>query len=402
MAGEREKPATRVSRRRFLGTTTAGAAATVLHAPGALARGDAPTPIDVGSEQLPTAQSRELVHGTPAVSKLASVQRTFAQDATSETSPFGRMFQSLPAYSPSDQALVNLAAGIPGRPNVNPNNGTIAAGLTYLGQIIDHDLTFDQVSDLFGSNDPNGLNSARSARFDLDAVYGGGPQQSPQYYDPSDTKKFLLVTDRGIQDVARDSSGSAIIADPRNDQHKIILHLHIALIKFHNAVVDLLRSGGTTEEELFALARQTVRWHYQWIVVHEFLPKVVGQDVVNSILVNDGSGPHGVTQFYQPSSGNAFMPVEFSVAGFRFGHTMVRDAYVINNGANVPILGRLLGGTKVTASSQVLLGHFFDIPSSGRVPQPSKQIDARIVLPLGNLPAKIAGGASSRIWRNGI
>lgn len=392
MAGEEEERTKQgVTRRRFLGTTTAGAAATLLNTRTARAGATLPTPTDVGSVKA-TGAGKEVFHGSPAVTKLASAQRTSLQGAISDTSSFGRMFPTLPAFSPSDQALVKLAASIPGRPNVNPNNGTIPAGFTYVGQIIDHDITFDQVSDLFASNDPNGLINTRTARFDLDSAYGAGPEGSPQYYDLADPKKFLLVKNSGIEDIPRESSGTAIIADPRNDQHKIILHLHIAFMKFHNAVVDLLRSQGTSEDEVFALAQQTVRWHYQWIVVHEFLPKVVGQDLVNGILISDESGSHVVTQYYQPSAEDTFMPVEFSAAAFRFGHTMVRDAYVINNGASVPLLGRLLGGTKVTATSQVLLGHFFDIPSSGRVAQPSKQVDARIVLPLGNLPAKVAGG----------
>jgi hypothetical protein len=108
-----------------------------------LARGSAAPSTDAGSTEVSAgASGNTLVHGSPAISKLASVQHT--SQKASAGSAFGRMFPSLAAYSPSDQALVNLAPGVPGRPNVNPNNGTIAAGLTYVGQIIDHDLTFDR------------------------------------------------------------------------------------------------------------------------------------------------------------------------------------------------------------------------------------------------------------------
>jgi Animal haem peroxidase len=382
-----------VTRRRFLASTTTGAAATVLGAHTALARGAPTAPADTrlpGAKVAPAAGT--IRHGDAAISELAA--RAHATlGVAAETSPFGRMFPSLPAHSPTDQAIANLAPTILApRPNLNPDNTSLEAGFTYVGQIIDHDITFDQVSNLLGTNDPNGLNSTNSARYDLDSMYGGGPGVSPQFYDPADPKKLLVARPNGVDDVPRDSEGRAIIADPRNDQHKIIVQLHVVFMKFHNAIVDLLRSQGTAEETVFAEAQKMVRWHYQWIVVTQWLPRLTG-DAVSAILSTDSNGhPVVNTQFYQPAFGNAFMPVEFSVAAFRFAHSMVRETYRIDNTTRVVgIFARLLGGSPVTPSNSILWGNFFTIPGSTISPQFAKKIDAKMALPLGNLPRSVAG-----------
>ena len=67
---------------------------------------------------------------------------------------------------------------------VNRNNPHDTAGMTFVGQFIDHDLSFDATSRLGVATDPNTSPNARSARFDLDSVYGGGPVTQPELYDP--------------------------------------------------------------------------------------------------------------------------------------------------------------------------------------------------------------------------
>ncbi|MGH2792659.1 MAG: peroxidase family protein, partial [Actinomycetota bacterium] len=190
-----------------------------------------------------------------------------------------------------------------------------------------------------------------------------------------------------MDDVPRDSNGRAIVADPRNDQHKIIVQLHVEFMKFHNALIDLLRSQGTAEESVFAEAQQMVRWHYQWIVVNQWLP-TLAPDALGGILSTNASGlPQVVTQFYQPTFGAAFMPVEFSVAAFRFAHSMVRETYRIDNSTRVVgLFARLLGGSPVTLSSKILWGNFFNISGSTVSPQPSKKIDSTLSFQLAELP----------------
>src|SRR5437773_1500206 len=71
---------------------------------------------------------------------------------------------------------------------------------------------------------------------------------------------------------------------------------------------------------LFERARQLTRWHYQWLVVHDWLKTVTLSGIADKILFG---GP----KHYAPRHHELFMPLEFSVAGFRFGHTLVRNAY---------------------------------------------------------------------------
>ena len=94
------------------------------------------------------------------------------------------------------------------------------------------------------------------------------------------------------------------------------------MLRFHNAVVADVAADlgpGFTAEEIFAEAQRIVRWHYQWIVLHEFLPHTVGQPMTDDVLTN---GP----KFYRWRN-DPFIPVEFSVAAYRFGHSQVRPSY---------------------------------------------------------------------------
>ena len=265
---------------------------------------------------------------------------------------FVRMFPGLPPFAPAtdemrekarklgekggildpNDQLENALESIlnPG-PN-NPDNPAMTAGMTFLGQFIDHDLTLDPRSSLFVQTDPFQTKNFRTAAFDLDSVYGRGPQGSPELYDVSsgDIKLKVevipgseAVSRKGAvrYDVPRDINNTAIIGDGRNDENAIISQLHLAVLRFHNAVVDYLRTkrgiADLSADQIFMMAQRYVRWHYQWIVVHEFLPLTIGQQRVDDILRR---GP----KFYNPhdpSMQNAqkhpLIPVEFSVRSDR-------------------------------------------------------------------------------------
>src|SRR5207244_6084299 len=120
--------------------------------------------------------------------------------------------------------------------------------------------------------------NSRTPALDLDSVYGRGPALDPQLYDPADRDKFRVESGGLFEDLPRQPNRTAIIADRRNDENLIVAGMHAAFLVFHNRVVDFLRAQGQTN--VFGAAQQLVRWHYQWIVVHEFLPQVIGQDVV--------------------------------------------------------------------------------------------------------------------------
>jgi hypothetical protein len=318
--------------------------------------------------------------------------------STSLEGRYGRMFRTLPPFAPDDAALTALADSMADTPGPDGDNPDIPAGYTYLGQFIDHDITFDPVSGLDRINDPDALTSFRTPRFDLDSVYGRGQADSPYLYDQEDLSSMLIGANTGVEnepvDLPRNQQGRALIGDPRNDVHFIVSQLQLAFLRFHNAVVDTLRFE-SEPDQLFADARRTVTWHYQWIVVHDFLARLVGQDVLDEILVTakkTGKASAKLTFFtwrVQP-----FLPVEFTAAAYRFGHSMVRPEYRINDTLEVlPILtdirvaNRLqhLGGFRVLPKGwTVQWKHFF--PLGPDTPQLSRRIDTRLAEPLRKLP----------------
>lgn len=255
---------------------------------------------------------------------------------------FGRMFPDLPPFIPADDrrraALADMGApgGMmdanddlgagpidliidPELSRNNPDNPTHTAGVTFFGQFLDHDLTFDTGSPLGIPTPPEDVVNGRTPALDLDSVYGGGPGSDPELYEPDGLR--LRVESGGLfEDVPR-TGNTAVIADLRNDENAIISGLHAAFLLFHNAVVQRLQDEGFGGD-LFQEARRIVTWHYQWLIVHEFLPLFIGQPLVQEIL-NNGRN------FYHPEPGPAHIPVEFQI-GYRFGHTMIRPSYRLN------------------------------------------------------------------------
>src|SRR5207244_2675488 len=133
---------------------------------------------------------------------------------------------------------------------------------TYLGQFIDHDLSFDTASSLEHQNDPQALVNFRTPRFDLDSVYGRGPAQQPYLYRSDGMRMLQGKTlagnpdDPHVRDLPRDDPDGdeparALTGDPRNDENQIVSQLHGAFLRFHNRVVSFLtnKNGTTTFEE---------------------------------------------------------------------------------------------------------------------------------------------------------
>jgi hypothetical protein len=278
------------------------------------------------------------------IEALAQVITTRAGGAVLASDTFGRIF-ALPPFadfgtSSLRRALTDMGArggvldaqdplGVgPVRlitePNLSPNNldnPGHTAGVTFMGQFFDHDMTFDETSQLGVVLEPTQAPNTRTPGLDLDSVYGAGPSGSPQLYDPNDRDKFLVQSGGLFEDLPRRADRTAIIADERNDENLMIAGLHAAFLLFHNRVVDLVRSQG--QSNVFDTARRLVRWHYQWLILHEFLPLFVGQALVDEILRNG-------RRIYNPPAGQQFIPVEFQGAAYRFGHSMVRPSYRAN------------------------------------------------------------------------
>jgi len=222
-------------------------------------------------------------------------------------------------------ALIADATVNGNNPPTNPDNPTHTAGVTFFGQFMDLDITFDSRSTLGVPTDPSTTPNARLAAFDLDTIYGQGPNVSALYYDANDNAKLRIETGGIFEDLPRNADMTAIIPDPRTDQNMMVSGLHCAFILFHNKAVDYVRQqlGLIDPAAIFAEAKRLTIWHYQWMIVNEFLPLFVGPAMVSDILTNG-------RRFYQPAKGEAAMPIEFQGACFRVGHTMIRPSYRAN------------------------------------------------------------------------
>jgi hypothetical protein len=318
----------------------------------------------------------------------------------------------LPASSSAaDQARAAINLIVDPALNVNnPNNTTHTAGTTFMGQFMDHDMTFDQTSALGKETNPADSPNTRSPALDLDSVYLGGPRRAPHLYGFEGSMVKLRVGFGGLfEDLPRNAQGVAIIGDPRNDENIMLSQLHAAFLKFHNAAVDWVKARNRRlDDEVFEEAQRLTRWHYQWMIVHEFLPLFIGQQRTSNIL-NRGR------RFYRPRV--AFMPVEFQGAAYRFGHSMIRPSYRANR----------IGNPGTDPGAPAFFGMIFDPAGEGKVDpvdlrggarkprrfigwetffdfgllevgstalavKPNKLIDARISTPMFLLPTQTIAG----------
>lgn len=335
-----------------------------------------------------------------------------AQRAADGPDRFSRMFEEAPRGEVDDELRTQLAAlGAPGGildakdpleegPILlitdlelsanNLNNASQTAGSTFMGQFIDHDITRDAGSSLGRRTSLRRSTNLRSARLDLDSVYGGGPDESRELYQEDDQYAFIIESGGLFEDLPRDSDGVAILADPRNDENLILAGLQVAFLLFHNELLSRARVSGLSGQEAFDTARQTAVHHYQWLVLHQFLPQFVGQAMVDDILANG-------RRFYTPTSPS--IPVEFQTSAFRFGHSLIRPSYRANlagdNGE--PFFGMVFDLSEAGSDDpgDMSGGHraprrfigwqtFFDF-GDGEV-KPNKRIDTHLSTPLFQLP----------------
>jgi hypothetical protein len=375
-----------------------------------------------------------------------AIAQQFSGSSQTRSDRFSRLFTRLRPFADADRSDVQQALRDLGAPgglmdanddlskgpvllitdlalsNNNLNNAAHTAGVTFLGQFLDHDMTFDLTSRLGVPTRPERSPNSRTPTFDLDTVYGGGPFASPQLYDPSDRAKLRVESGGQFEDVPRGPDGrTAVIGDPRNDENMMISGLQAAFLLFHNRVVDQVRedegfNGGRNgsrdsdrdgDRGTFADARRLVTWHYQWIIVNEFLPSIVGRDLVTQIL--SGFRERG-PRFYTSRLGDeTSIPVEFQIA-YRFGHSLIRPSYRANLAGdvnNTPFFGMIFdplgegqgdpvdlrGGAR---APRRFIGWqtFFDFGGDQtQHVRPNKLVDTRISTPLFNLPlGTIASG----------
>ena len=364
---------------------------------------------------------------------------TLSRSSQLFSGPFGRIFRTLPPVDFGDNdgqsmaALAALAAAMVAShddPKDAPDaeESGLPAAYTYFGQFIDHDLTFDPASSLQRQDDPDALVDFRTPRFDLDNVYGRGPDDQPYLY--SNGRHFLLGQPMSgealaLQLTANDHPRTnanpprAIIGDPRNDENVIVSQFHGLFLRFHNNLADL------RPELSFEEVQQLVRFHYQWVVLNDFLPKIVSSQVINEVLPHlkaksDVRTKEPNLEFYHFRH-YSFMPLEFSVAAYRFGHSMVRPGYTLNDAIHkLPIFDpagtfgtSLVGFQGFPLNWAIDWARFIDLegrpsgdesdvndPGNPIRTQLAYRIDTSLVDPLGSLPESVGPTVHNLAHRN--
>lgn len=284
-------------------------------------------------------------HGNRKLSELEALCTTTHKQSNGDR--FGRLFGDLPGFYCAPEVLDQLGSpdGPMKAPAKPPRTKTVPAGLVFFGQFIDHDITLDITSSAETVNVAEQIPNARTPTLDLDCVYGAGPEANPFMYSMRDGqfKQAKLVTAQELgkrghkaKDLPR-VVDTALIGDFRNDENRIVSQLQLGMIRYHNQVCEDLAAASPhlAGKELFEAAREHCTWHYQWTVLNEFLPALCGQAVVDRILA------HG-RRWFTPKV--PFIPVEFSVAAYRFGHAMVPEQVRVQKGGpHLNLFGPELG-----------------------------------------------------------
>ncbi|MEM1145534.1 MAG: heme peroxidase family protein [Pseudomonadota bacterium] len=306
---------------------------------------------------------------------------------------FGRLFPELsPAYTRPDilEAIGAVGGPMDGKSS-NDRTDSVPVGMVFFGQFVDHDITLD-ASTTFDSviDNPGEVSNVRTPTLDLDCIYGLGPEAAPYLFVQGGHfggAKLLTGADNPGQagvaehDLLRAPNGRAIIGDPRNDENRIISQIQLAIICFHNLVCDTLHAEeGLEEHDLYEAARQTTTWHYQWALVNDFLTAMCGVPVVERIL---GCG----RQHY--CGGVPFIPVEFSVAAYRFGHSMIPMRVQTRKGGDKhKLFGSELGSgfDAVSDPKAVVDWHELLFTPENRQVERAQKLDTRLAGQLLDLP----------------
>jgi hypothetical protein len=351
-----------------------------------------PTPLSEGTNK--EKMMSRIPHGLTALSEAASRAPETAHNPTVElnlknalpclSAPthFDYMFPTLQSepdalLPETEQTVANLkrlgrAMSESGR--ARQLDSATPAAYTYFGQFLDHEITYtlEAVPGSMPSlNDPSlaplplatvreKIRNGRSSKLDLDCVYGSLLHSNPEFRD-GDRMLLGRVSETGNRPPGKDDLNdlnrrppsndpeidrTAIIGDPRNDENLIVAQLHVAFLRAHNALIDRGHS--------FAEASLLLRQHFQWLVVHDFLNRIADPEIVTEILAR------GRNLFYTPPAGELFMPLEFSVAAYRFGHSMVRNVYRYNLNFPQATLGQLFRLTALSGNINPTPGSGFD------------------------------------------
>lgn len=300
-------------------------------------------------------------------------------------------------------------------------DSNIPSAYTYFGQFVDHDITLELQSDTIANLDDKELNplslgdvlkdikNRRSPTLDLDSVYGvtSEGEQVPRNCSrltvgtvsfakdtkttPGSKTKIDGVRPPNLDinnDVPRgvatpknpDTDREALIGDARNDENLIISQMHVAFLRAHNALV----SKGLS----FSEAKKTLIQHYQWLIIDDYLKTIARSEIIEEILTYGN-------RFFRPSMCTLYMPLEFSAAVFRFGHSMVRPSYDYNinfSGSNAATLLDLFWipafvglDPSVQRIPEQWIIEWKNFLGGGPTPNFARKINTLLVDPLANL-----------------
>lgn len=302
---------------------------------------------------------------------------------------FGRLFPEEPNQPSSDQLRklsLTMKASEDGQDGADSDT---PIGFAFFGQFIDHDITLDATTQLGqAAGDVSKIENLRTPRLELDSIYLSGPEASIFLYD--DEGRILHGTGANSCDLQRNTAGTAIIGDPRNDENIFISQLHGLFIRLHNYFID---QGKSFEE-----ARKEVRWTYQWAIVNEFLPAILAPALYNEFLASfkDGQLPKRMALAWTHAPE---IPISFSAAAYRFGHSHVRQDYTVNNAVSGDLFSPLFRPfSPIDKENNIDWKYFFNI--DGKSFLRAKKIDTQLAEALFALPFIEDPEANNLAFRN--
>lgn len=345
--------------------------------------------------------------------------------------PFGRLFRELalhpwrpqsdnPVQAEADIRAFAESAMSEADDQDHLDNNNLPAGYTYFGQFVDHDITFDPTSDLQKQNDPDLLHNFRTPRLDLDSIYGEGPDDEPFMYDKKRGGMLLLGTvkqtwdrkpikDSSEPDLPRNAQGTALIGDKRNDENLIVSQFQLSMLRLHNRIYGQLIGKDPQDlsaefpinKKKFHEAQRILRWFYQYVIWNDFVKRLVKDKIWESVLVRENGKFTFNGQFYNWKN-QPFIPVEFAVSAYRFGHTLIRPGYKVNLNTDVglgfqvelPIFAGAnedphdLSGFRFLPHRHTLQWDWFFKMDSSKAPfpQPSRRIDPKLSSAVSKIP----------------
>lgn len=345
---------------------------------------------------------------------------------------FNKLFPKLSPLTPNPGTPDAIASMLGGKNGLMDGARTpsgdsqLPAGYIFFAQFVDHDVTLDTQSDINGLHrdlDTEKLPNLRTPTLDLDCVYGFGPEASPHLYTGEATfGKLITGTADGCDEVGtdlpRNQRGTALIGDPRNDENLFVSQMQLMFLNLHNKVYDRIGAHFGDRHDRFAATQTMVRWHYQKVVVEDFLKRICDVGVYAHVMAEvkrfrDGKSTD-FPYFYESDlcKGNTGkdsryqqfpMPVEFSVAAYRFGHTLVRNAYPANaTHADIELFDEAFGTIGFsTLPCELVVDWRFLLPvDEGTMPARAKRFDPLLASELIRMPDPVVGSDASDNMRS--